>query len=414
MKPASKGAERMQSANDPKGSAALLHRPIFLSSLAFSFLAFGLPIYGKALGASALEIGGLYSVLVASIVVLRPLVGWAIDRLGRKYFLVVGFAGYAAAMGLFALATTIAGLYLARLMQGIASSLLWIAVSTVVADLAPAGARSKAMGRVGEMGARGEVVGVFIGFFLLTLFSEAWGWTAAFTFYTAMNVVAAWTVWRRMPETRPVVETAVAREKWRPSRPFLMLLVIVFTTGFSAALIAPIYLIFLQDKFTTDMATLALAFLPAGLVYSVLPSRLGGLSDRFGRGPLMAVGLVGAGLLSLLLPGLPTLLWLAALYTLSAAGWAMADPAEAAMVADLTGQETRGRGYGFYRFAGDLGALFGPLLGGWLYDSLGQAVPFYMNGILLLASAAWIFLFLRQAPALVPERESRHGVRFHL
>ena len=42
-------------------SPSMLQRPILLGSLAFGILGFVLPIYGKQLGASALEIGGLFS-----------------------------------------------------------------------------------------------------------------------------------------------------------------------------------------------------------------------------------------------------------------------------------------------------------------------------------------------------------------
>ncbi|MCP4428904.1 MAG: MFS transporter [Chloroflexi bacterium] len=136
-------------------------------------------------------------------------------------------------------------------------------------------------------------------------------------------------------------------------------MVIVFTTGVSSARIAPIYHIYLQDKFTIPIADLAWAFLPAGIVYGLLPSRLGRLNDRWGRAPLMAVGMTGAGAFSIALPGLPSLTWLILLCTLTAVGWAMADPA---LVADIAWVDKQGRAYGLYAFAHGLSATFGQML----------------------------------------------------
>jgi MFS family permease len=229
--------------------------------------------------------------------------------------------------------------------QGVASSITWIAVSTIVADLAGGENRGKEMGAVNEHGSRGELLGAFAGFFLLNAFAEETGWMAAFLIYALMAAAASWLAWKRVPETRPAgQEKAPEALGTAPvPRAFVWLLAIVFTTVLAQSLLGPIYLIYLQDKFTTDYRTLGLAFIPAGIVFSVLPSRLGGLSDRFGRTPFMALGLLGSGALYLLLPALPGLVWLIALYTLSAVGWAMAGPAESALVADLIGSEQRGR-----------------------------------------------------------------------
>ena len=382
----------------PSPSPAVLYRPLLLASFGFTFLTFGLPIYSKALGASALEIGGLYAIFTAVLLVLRPAVGWGVDRFGRRRFLIAALLGYSASMLAFALARDLAGLYLARLLQGVASSLMWVTVFTVVADLANAGDRGRVMGQVNESTARGEMIGVLLGFFILRILGNQSGWMASFLVYAGLALAATWLAWKKVPETRPPAGAQVSPAGAVPPG-ILRLMVVVFATGFGMGLISPIYLVYLQDKFTTDISLLAWAFFPAGILYTVLPSRMGGLSDRVGRAPLMAGGLAAAGAISFILPGVSSLLALALLYTLSTAGWAMADPAEAAMVADLTGSDVRGRGYGYYQLAANLGATLGPLLGGWLYDSTSQAVPFYVNGAILMAGALWVILFLRRRPA---------------
>jgi MFS family permease len=358
-----------------------LQRPILLGSLAFGILSFLLPVYGKRLGASALGIGGLFSIFSVTTVLVRPLVGWALDRFGRKLFFVAALVCYAGAMGLFSIASDVAALYLARLVQGLGSSLMWISAYTIAIDLTSAEGRGKAVGRVDEAAGRGALYGALAGFILLLWLPLHTGWKVLFACYALLAAVGAWLA-------------VQAGSERTISRPLFSLMVIVFVTGISTAMVSPLLLIFLQDKFTTDVGILALAFIPAALVYSFLPSRLGRLSDRFGRTPLMAIGLIGSGLVSFFLPGLPHIGWLIVLWALEALGLVMAAPAQEALVADLTGSEVRGTGYGLYTFSVSLGATFGPLLGTWLYDAAGHAVPFYLNGAVLLAGAVWVLLLL--------------------
>lgn len=395
--------------NQPnRGSTLFL--PILLSSTAFAILEFVLPVYGKQLGASALEIGGMFSVFAFTMTVVRPLVGWAMDRLGRKRFLVLALVCRAGSLVFFAVARDVAGLYAARFAQGLAASLTWISAYAIAADLAPVGARGGAAGRVDEASARGGLYGAFAGFAVLGWLPLATGWPVLFIGYALLALGGAWLAWKHVPETLVPRAGQIGPRRTVVSAPLLKLMVIVFVTGGSMAMVSPLLLILLQDKFTTDVAMLAMAFIPAALVNSYLPSRLGRLSDRFGRAPLIAVGLTGSGLVSLFLPGLRAIGWLALLWVLEAIGWAMAYPAQEALVADLTGTETRGTGYGLYSFASSLGATCGPLLGGWLYDSVGHAAPFYVNGIVLLVSTLWVLALLRRpAPQAMDHADRQMG-----
>ena len=391
----------MQEAKSGVSLIRTIHYPILLSSLAFAFLEFFLPIYGKELGASAVQIGGLLSIWAIAVALLRPLVGIGLDRLGRKIFFVAAIVCFAGSMLIFAFAVDILGLLSGQLLRGLGSAMMWISAYTIATDLAAADQRGGAVGHVDEATARGQLFGGVAGFVLISILPDEVGWQTVFLVYAALAALGAYFGWKSVPETRP---TAISKDERaeKLSTQLYKLMTIVFVTAASSSMIRPIFLIFLQDHFTTDVATLVLAIIPSGIVSSYLPSRLGRLSDRFGRTKLMAVGLVGSGLLSFFLPLLPSIALLAVLWTIESVGWAIAAPAEEALVADLTGRSLRGRGYGLYTLAASLGAFAGPLLGGWLYDTVGERTPFYLNGVVLLIGALLVLIMFRPARSTPP------------
>lgn len=380
-----------------KASANLLNRPMFLWSLPFTFLYFSLPVLSKRFGASAVEIGGLFSVFTATTVLLRPVVGWALDRVSAKLFLVVALCIYGVAMGVFAYADTLQVLYAARIVQGIGSSFLWTAAYTIIAGLTASEARGKALGKLNQITTQGGLVGVFVGFFLISSLPEAIGWKTAFVGFSILTLIGALIAARTLPALRPEPQATQGGPAVSPA--LLRLLFIVFIMGVPEAMMSPIYLTYLQDKFTANMETMAWAFFPAGVASALFSTRLGALSDRYGRVQMMALGLAGAGLVSLLMPGVPSLAWLAVLYTLTIVMWGISEPAETALVADLTGQERRGLAYGLYDFVENLGFVIGPVLGGLLYDTIGRAIPFYLYGAMSIVGAILVLVLLSSGRA---------------
>jgi MFS family permease len=80
-----------------------LHLSVFLTSLPFGMLVFGLPLIARALGASALAIGGLLAAYALIVVAVQPVVGYGLDHFGRRPFLLVGLLGYAFSNAIFGL-----------------------------------------------------------------------------------------------------------------------------------------------------------------------------------------------------------------------------------------------------------------------------------------------------------------------
>ena len=60
-------------------------------------------------------------------------------------------------------------------------------------------------------------------------------------------------------------------------------------TAIAAGMLSLILIKHLSDSVSVDLFIIALAFLLATLAGAVLPSRLGGLSDRFGRRPPLII-----------------------------------------------------------------------------------------------------------------------------
>jgi MFS family permease len=374
---------------------ATLKWPIMLGSMALTMLAFLLPIYAKQLGASALGIGGLFAIAHGLIVLVRPVIGWASDRLGSKGFFVAGMICYASAMGVFALAHTVTVLYLAQLLHGLASALTWTSAYTMTTELARPAQHGKAIGRVDEYAARGALYGMGLALVLLNWLVLHTAWQMLFLSYTGLAVLGLWLAWTQVPETRSASPLPAGRQP-TVSWPLVRVMSVVCLSYLCITMIRPMFFVFLQDELTTDVRLLACAFLPSTLVDSFLTSRLGHLSDRWGRRPLIIAGLMWAGLSCVFIPGLTQLVWVSVLWTSKTLGLAAALPPQKALISDLTDHDGRGTGYGLYTFAASLGATVGPLLGGWVYDTVSHATPFVLTGGVFLASLGWVLLLLKR------------------
>jgi MFS family permease len=377
-----------------------------LCSVPLLILQFFLPVYAKRLGASTTIIGALVALFTIGMMLVRPVLGWSIDRFGPRRFFIGGLLCYTGAMVVFAMASTVPILSVAQMLRGMGGALTWIAAYTMATHLATSGEHGRILGRLDSAAHQGGLAGLVILLVLLSWQPLVSVWQPISVGLAVLAAIGAGMAWRHAPQT---LATPAKRITSKPvfSWPVMHVLAIVLILRGTAALTKPLLLIYLYDTFTTDLRTLLLLYLPAGLIDSLLPTYMGRLSDRVGRIALLTAGMGVSGLATLALPALPHLGWFVLFAVIKALGANTADPTHRALLGDHLGDKERGTGYGLAEFVGSLATAVTPPLGGWLYDTVGHSVPWYASGLLLCAGAVWGVLFLRERPSRVVAEDCR-------
>ena len=107
----------------------------FLSRLAFGLISFALPLYAHSLGMSLATIGLLLSANMAVAVVLKPAMGWVVDRFGVRPAYLVAVSLRTVVLLMLVFAVTPWQLFAARGLHGVAIALRDPAATTVLAGL---------------------------------------------------------------------------------------------------------------------------------------------------------------------------------------------------------------------------------------------------------------------------------------
>ncbi|MCB0670217.1 MAG: TCR/Tet family MFS transporter, partial [Saprospiraceae bacterium] len=126
---------------------------------------------------------------------------------------------------------------------------------------------------------------------------------------------------------------------------------------------------------------------------------LGGLSDKFGRRPVLLISLFGYGIDYILMALSPTILWLffgRAISGLTGASFTTAS----AYIADVSSPEKRAQNFGLIGAGFGLGFIIGPVIGG-ILGQYGPRIPFFAAAGLVLIN--WLYGYFVLPESLPPE-----------
>jgi MFS family permease len=164
------------------------------------------------------------------------------------------------------------------------------------------------------------------------------------------------------------VEGSRGRHFFPPDMPgqFRLLVGGSLLTSTGIAIAYPFLTLYLNSHLGVPMDRIGLAFIGSALGALVAQTLAGPIADRFGRKPVMLVGLFAQSCVCIGYTQAATFEQFALLMTFSGFFGSFFQPASSAMVVDLVGVERRAEAFGLMRIATNLGFVIGPSLGGFL------------------------------------------------
>jgi multidrug resistance protein len=373
------------------GPLAIIFVTVFIDLVGFGIIIPMLPFYAEAYGASALQIGLLATSFSLMQFLFAPVWGRLSDRFGRRPIILTGLLGSAVSYFAFGLADSLAMLFVARIVAGIAGANIPTA-QAFIADSTTAENRAKGMGLIGAAFGLGFTLGPAIGGFL-----SQWGYHMPAFFAAALSMANFVAGWFLLPESLArdkrgarqragrvaAFQTALAR----PALPLVLLMSFIVMMAFSA--FESMFALFAGARFGYGATTIGYLFAWVGIVLALVQGVLvGRVVPRVGEHRLvpaaillMALALAGHALA----PNVPTLM---AAMGLLAVGMGFNSPATLSMVSRLADPSDQGATLGVSQSLASLARIVGPVWGGLVFDWFGIAVPILAaSGLMLVACA---------------------------
>ena len=429
----------LDSSDDLRPRASIPREVLALAAVAFSVaLGFGivapaLPLFTQEFGVGTTAAGAVVSAFAAMRLIVGPFVGRFVDRMGERSALIAGLAVVALSSLLAGLSQTYPQLLVLRAIGGVGSAAFTVAATALIIRVAAPEVRGRAMSVQQSGFLIGGIVGPAAGGAVLGLSVRApfFLYAGSLTLACLIALLMLPSVRRKRDEDRseavdaatnrvPSAESTPARES-DVTEPAAVATAHPGPTRLRDALRQPGYRAALGAQFSVGMAVFGIrsaivplllagigtpeqwiggAFVVAALVQAALMWPAGKIVDTVGR----RAALVGGSAITtvgLAMMGFGQSTWYVILaLAVVGVGAAFIGPAAGALVGDTVPAD-RGRSgtvISVFQMSGDVGAVAGPIIAGYLVDTVSYPAAFGF-GAVVIAVAALLGL---QAPNRVP------------
>ncbi len=366
-----------------------------------------LPLYIHRLGGNEAEIGVVQGMYSAAGVLCQPLVGVFIDRIGRRFFMLLGAMVVTVTSAAFLLFSSIPLLALLRGLHGVAFSAFFVANYLHVVDLVPQERRGWALGIFGLSGLLSTSLAPLGGEFLIRRFGFPWLFAGA----TLLGGAALALVFRTHDVRPAEIGAGPGLNVFRQGlRELLRLhMALMFFFGLGTGTIFTFLPTFAERLGVTGLGLFYTAYAGSAMLVRVVG---GDLIDSRGRRaviiPSMFVQAAATLILALVAvfirppTGVPVLpfLFLAGLMAGGAHGFLY--PGLSALLMDVTPEGRRGNAVGIFSSVFLVGNALGAMAFGYVAHGFGYRIMWSALTVLLVAGFLSSLRLRVGLPARVP------------
>ena len=370
---------------------------ILLTNLFIAFLGIGLvipvlPTIMNELNINGKVVGFLTAAFALTQLIVSPFAGKAVDKYGRKIMIVLGLFVFGFSEFLFGMGKTIEILFISRILGGVSAAFIMPAVTAYIADITTLDNRPKALGFMSAAISTGFIIGPGIGGFLAEIGTRV-------PFYTAgvLGVLAAILslILLIEPERQEYVvdnETETEKSSLRKilMPMFLIAFIVIFVSSFGLAAFESFFSLFVDHKFAFTPTDIAIAITGGALLGAIFQVALfDRLTKILGEINLIRISLVLSAVLVFAMT-LVTSYWLIMAVTFTVfIGFDLIRPAVTTYLSRIAGND-QGFVGGMNSFFTSLANVFGPIIGGWMFD-LDINYPFYFASVVIVAGLVIAF-----------------------
>ncbi|MBV6716394.1 MFS transporter [Paenibacillus chitinolyticus] len=352
---------------------------ILLSNIFIVFLGIGLiipvmPSFMNMMHLSGQTMGYLIAAFSIAQLLMSPLAGRWIDCYGRKNMILIGLFLFSVSEVIFGLGTHVSVLYLSRILGGISGAFIMPAVTAFVADVTSVEERPKAMGYISAAISIGFIIGPGIGGFIAELGVRApFYFAAGFALITCISSLfilkEPLTKQQLLEITQLKKDTNFVMDLKRSLHPLYMIaFIIVFVLAFGLSAYETVFSLYSDHKFgftPGNIATIITISSIFGVVVQVF--MFGKMVDKLGEKKLIQICLISGVVLAVASTMVSSYLAILLITCFIFLAFDLLRPALTTYLSK-TAEKEQGFIAGMNSTYTSLGNIFGPALGGILFD----------------------------------------------